>query len=237
VEGVTPVASKGMVERGLLDALDRILQQLIDTPKFKDSVMILLKAVDPPSARRLVRTLLWRDPGFSMSIMGTLPELLNAFSHAAAELSSQLGSLPPPLLRELLARVLGNLDGEALGEAVARLLQLGPALSSPGAEDPLRESLTRLSGDFSRSLAAHLEGSSLKEWLSTAMAKAAERARDEGSFLHAFIRDFREAVAENPDFAKYVMKPLLGSAPGPSRGRSSRAHDAGGEKGESRKRE
>lgn len=220
----------GAETKGLIDALDRILRQLIDTPGFKESVMILLKAVDPPSARGLVRTLLWRDPGLSMSALGTLPDLLNACAHAAAELSRQLESLPPPLLRELSARILDGLDGEVLGEAAAGMVRLTLSLGDRESENPTRRSLSRLADGFSRSFAARLEGISFKERLSAAMAAAAERARDEGSLLHAFVRDFREAVAENPDFARHVMKPLLGTAPGPSRPRSSRQGKAGTEK-------
>lgn len=207
---------------GLIDALDRVLKQLIDTPKFKEAVMILLKAVDPPAARGLVRTLLWRDPGLSMSFMGTMPALLNACSHAAAELASQLSSMPPPLLRELVASILERLDVEALGEAAAGVLRLVSSLAAPEDENPVRRSAASLFEDLNRSFAAHWDGVSLKERLSRMMAGAAQRAKEEGSPLHAFIRDFREALEENPDFARHVMRPLLGSAPSPPRGRAAR---------------
>ncbi|MBC7254388.1 MAG: hypothetical protein H5T72_10540 [Actinobacteria bacterium] len=198
-----------METRGLVDALDRILRQLIRTPKFKETVITLLNAVDPPAARRLVRTIFWQDPGLLMSVMGTLPAILNTGFQALAEVAAQMNSMPSPLLQDLLHRVVEGLDGAALGEAAGGLVKMGLSLGVSEKDSGLRRSLSSLRGDFSSSFSAALGEASLAERLSAWMAAAAERARDKESSTHAFIQAFKGALKENPDFAKHVMQPLL----------------------------
>lgn len=195
--------------RGLVDALDRILRQLISTPKFKETVITLLNAVDPPAARRLVRTIFWQDPGLLMSVLGTLPAILNTGFQALAEVAAQMNSMPAPLLRDLLHRIVEGLDGAALGEAAGGLVKMGLSLGLSEEESGLRRGLSSLRGDFSASFSAALGEASLEERLSAWMAAAAERARDRNSATHAFIQAVRGALEKNPDFAKHVLQPLL----------------------------
>jgi len=198
-----------METRGLVDALDRILRQLIRTPKFKETVITLLNAVDPPAARRLVRTIFWQDPGLLMSVMGTLPAILNTAFQALAEVAAQMNSMPSPLLQDLLHRIVEGLDGAALGEAAGGLVKMGLSLGLSDKDSGLRRSLSSLRGDFSSSFSAALGEASLAERLSAWMAAAAERARDKESSTYAFIQAFKGALEENPDFVKHVMQPLL----------------------------
>ncbi len=112
---------RALETRGVVDALDRILRELIRTPKFKETVITLLKAVDPPAARGLVRTIFWQDPGLLMSVLGTLPQIANTVFQALAEIAAQMNSMPKPLLLDLLHRIAEGLDGAALGEAAGGL--------------------------------------------------------------------------------------------------------------------
>jgi len=198
-----------METRGLVDALDRILRQLIRTPKFKETVITLLNAVDPPAARRLVRTIFWQDPGLLMSVMGTLPAILNTAFQALAEVAAQMNSMPAPLLQDLLHRIVEGLDGAALGEAAGGLVKMGLSLGLSDKDSGLRRSLSSLRGDFSSSFSAALGEASLAERLSAWMAAAAERARDKESSTYAFIQAAKAALKENPDFVEHVMQPLL----------------------------
>lgn len=195
--------------RGLVDALDRILRQLISTPKFKETVITLLNAIDPPAARRLVRTIFWQDPGLLMSVLGTLPAILNTAFQALAEAAAQMNSMPAPLLQDLLHRIVEGLDGAALGEAAGGMVKMGLSLGLSEEESGLRRSLSSLRGDFASSFSAALGEAPLAERLSTWMAATAKRARDKNSTTHAFIQAAKAALKENPDFVKHVMKPLL----------------------------
>ncbi len=195
--------------RGLVDALDRILRQLISTPKFKETVITLLNAVDPPAARRLVRTIFWQDPGLLMSVLGTLPDILNTAFQAMAEAAAQMNSMPAPLLNDLLHRIVEGIDGAALGEAVGGLVRMGLLLELSEEESGLRRSLSSLRKDFSSAFSTAVGEDSMAERLSSWMAAAGKRAKDKNSSTYAFVQAFKGALRENPDFVKYVMQPLL----------------------------
>ncbi len=195
--------------KGVVDALDRILRELIRTPKFKETIITLLNAVDPPAARGLVRTIFWQDPGLLMSVLGTLPALANTAFQALAEIAAQMNSMPNPLLKDLLYRIAEGLDGASLGEAVGGLVRMGLSLDLSDEESGLRRSLSSFRKDFSSSFSSALGEVSMEERLNAWMAATAKRAQDKDSSTYAFIQAARAAMKENPDFVKYVMKPLL----------------------------
>jgi hypothetical protein len=195
--------------KGLVDAADRILRELIRTPKFKETVIILLRAVDPPAARGLVRTLFWQDPGLLLSLLGTMPAFINVGSEALAEVAKQMNSMPPPLLRDILDRIVSGIDGEAAGEAAGGLVGMALSLDLQGEESRLAESLATLGRDFGRAYAAAAGQDALTGRLGSWMSRTAERVRDEGSATSALVQAAGRALQENPDFVEYVLRPLL----------------------------
>ncbi len=195
--------------KGLLDAADRILRELIRTPKFKETVVILLNSIDPPSARRLVRTLFWQDPGLLLSIMGSLPALINVVSEALAEVASQMNTMPPPLLQDFLNQVVAGIDGAAAGEAAGGLVSMALGLGISDQESGLRRGVSVLAQDFARAYGEAASGAALSERLGTWMAGAAERAKDPSSAVHRLVQAAEAAVRENPAFVEHVLKPIL----------------------------
>jgi hypothetical protein len=109
---------------GLIDALARILRQLIRTPKFKEAAIVLLNSIDPPAARELVRVLFWEDTGLFLSIVGAVPSLINTGIELVAEMAAQMNSMPAPLLREFVDRLVAGIDGAAAGEAAGGLVSM-----------------------------------------------------------------------------------------------------------------
>ena len=195
--------------RGLIDAADRILRELIRTPKFKETVVILLNSIDPPSARRLVRTLFWQDPGLLLSILGSLPALVNVASEALAEVANQMNTMPPPLLQDFLNQVVAGIDGGAAGEAVGGLVSMALSLGVADKESGLRRGLSAMAEDFGRAYVEAAGESALSGRLGAWMAGAAERARDPGSAVHTVVQAAARAVRENPAFVENVLKPIL----------------------------
>ncbi|MDI6830716.1 MAG: hypothetical protein QME88_05205 [Actinomycetota bacterium] len=195
--------------KGLLDAADRILRELIRTPRFKETVIILLNSIDPPSARRLVRTLFWQDPGLLLSIMGSLPALINVVSEALAEVACQMKTMPPPLLQDFLDRVVAGIDGQSAGEAVGGLVSSALSLGVSEEGSGLRRSLAEVGSDFGRAYAEAAGGAALSERLGAWMAGAAERAQDPESAFHGFVQAAARAVRENPSFVENVLRPIL----------------------------
>lgn len=195
--------------RGLIDAADRILRQLINTPKHKEAVITLLNAIDPPAARRLVRTIFWQDPGLFLSLLGSLPAMVNTGSEALAEAAAQMNSMPPALLKDILNRIVAGIDGEVAGEAAGRLISVLLSLGLEDEESDLRQRFAALGEDFARAYGRASGGVALSSRLDNWMAGVAARAGDEGSATHAFIQQAGKALENNPDFVKHVLKPLL----------------------------
>ncbi len=211
----TETGTKTVIEtKGLVDAADRILGELVRTPKFKEAVIILLNSIDPPAARRLVRTFMWGDPGLLMSIMGSLPALINTTSEALAELAAQMNSMPGPLLQDFLNQVFAGIDGSAAGEAAGGLVKMALSLDLSDKEGGIAKSLSRLGDDFARAYAGAAGPGALTSRLETWVAGVAERAGDKTSSTYALIQAAGKAVADNPAFAENVLKPLLGPALG-----------------------
>jgi hypothetical protein len=198
--------------RGLVDAADRIARELISTPKFKQAVMILLDSIDPPAARRLVRTLFWQDPGLLLSILGALPSIVNTGSEALAEAARQMGSMPAPLLQELLGNIFSRIDGEAAGEAAGGLAGVVLSLDLKDENGAARRGLSGVAEGFGRGCAASAGGAALAGRLDDWVAGVARAARDQDSATSAFIRAAGKAMRDNPDFVEYVLKPLLAPA-------------------------
>jgi hypothetical protein len=199
--------------KGLVDAADRILRELIRTPKFKESAIIILNSIDPPAARGLVRTLFWQDPGLLLSIMGSLPSLINVASEALAEVANQMNTMPPLLLRDFLNRIFAGVDGAAAGEAAGGLVGMILSLELSDKDSGLAKSLSGLGDDFARAYVEATGPAALTGRLEAWVAGVAEKAKDKKSSTYAFIQAAGKAIQENPDFVENVLGPLLGPAP------------------------
>ncbi len=199
----------GIEKKGIVDAADRILRELIRTPKFKETIIILLNSIDPPAARSLVRTFFWEDPGLLMSVMGSLPALINVGSEAMAEMAVQMSTMPAPLLQDFLDRIVAGIDGAAVGEAAGSMVSTLLSLDLAKEESALKRSFAAVGEDFGRAYKEAVGEATLTSRLDTWMAGVAAQARDRDSAIHAFIKAAGEAMKGNPDFVKHVLKPLL----------------------------
>jgi hypothetical protein len=202
----------GIQTKGLIDATDRILRELIRTPKFKEGVMILLNSIDPLAARRLVRTFFWGDPGLLMSIMGSLPEMINTVSEALAEMANQMNTMPPMLLQDFLNRVFVGIDGAAAGEAAGGFTGMVLSLDLSSPESGLAKSISALGTDFAKAYSETAGPQVLTSRIESWLAGIAERAADEESATYAFIQAAGKAIQNNPAFTENVLRPLLGPA-------------------------
>lgn len=93
---------------------ERIMREVIATPALKELIILQMKDIKPETAPGVVKTLLWGDPGISMSLFGALPDAVNWLLELLLELGRQLNGLPEPLLKDILGQVGGGIDGERL---------------------------------------------------------------------------------------------------------------------------
>ena len=106
-----------------------VLREILRTPAFKEVILLLMKDVNADTAPGLVKTILWEDPGISMSLFGAFPDMINWLLEFLLETGRQLNGLPEPLLKDILGRIGSGIDPERLmqfpevyGQLAKRLL-------------------------------------------------------------------------------------------------------------------
>lgn len=107
---------------------ERIAREIIATPALKELILLQMKDIKAETAPGLVRTLLWGDPGISMSLFGALPDAVNWLLELLLELGRQLNGLPEPLLKDILGQVGTGIDGERLQQLPDVYAQLAKRL-------------------------------------------------------------------------------------------------------------
>ncbi|OFW69487.1 MAG: hypothetical protein A2V52_01555 [Actinobacteria bacterium RBG_19FT_COMBO_54_7] len=95
-------------------ALPGLVRELIRTPGFKELLLLHLRDINPENARELIRTVLWEDIAFSMSIIGASPKLVNWLVEALIELGVQLNNFTLDILRDFLSKMGQDLDTSAI---------------------------------------------------------------------------------------------------------------------------
>lgn len=94
----------------------RVLREIIRTPAFLELIKVNSSDLDPEAARELVRTLMWEDVELSLSLVGTLPEVVNYLAAALLELGGQMNGFPGGLLRQFVEQAAAEIDLETLKE-------------------------------------------------------------------------------------------------------------------------
>ncbi|MFW6113913.1 MAG: hypothetical protein ACOC78_03210, partial [Actinomycetota bacterium] len=133
-KGVTGMEDKDPVSRLPEGLSERLTREIMRTPALKELVLLQLKDIDPDAAPGLVRTLLWEDPGVSLSLFGALPDAVNWLMEFLLEMGKQFNGLPEPLLKDFLGRVGEGIDVERLKEVPAVYGQLLGRLLAGDAE-------------------------------------------------------------------------------------------------------
>jgi len=211
--------------KGPIEGTSRVLRELLRTPRFKTSVRIILRDLDPENAALLARTLMFEDPEFFLSLVGALPALVNATIAGIDEMAAQASNFPPGVLTGFIAGIVADIDANLLGRAAGQTLALSARLAAT--QDP---ALTEATKDFwegvgqgiSASLpegAAAGEGAAgllldtLMPLLGSTVERLGSQAVKEGSEARRLVRglaDSMRAIAEeNPEFMKAVVVPLV----------------------------
>lgn len=124
-ENMNPQASEATSQAG---AGARVLREIIRTPAFLQIIKVNASDLDPESARGAVRTFLREDPELSLSMMGTVPEVVNYLVAVVIELGRQVNKFPGGLLEQYVSQIASEIDVAALREV-------------PGAFAPLLETV------------------------------------------------------------------------------------------------
>jgi hypothetical protein len=113
---------------------ERMMRELIKSPKFKAELRILIGNIDPANAAGLVRTLFWDDVETFMGTTSAAPAMVNYAVQVAKEVVAQLNTFPPAILIAFLTQLVKEVDFKAMEETIGefRLLleKLTPVVES-----------------------------------------------------------------------------------------------------------
>jgi hypothetical protein len=127
MEETVNLVTNGSVPRAGAGA--RVLREIIRTPAFLEIIKMHARDLDPESAREAVRTFLWEDPEISLSLIGTMPEVVNYAVAALLELGRQMESYPEGLLDQFVREIAAEIDVERIRQLPA---VLGPMIEKTG---------------------------------------------------------------------------------------------------------
>ncbi len=169
---------------------ERLLREIIATPALKEVILLQMKGIKPEAASGLVKNLLWGDPGISMSLFGSLSDVVNWLVEFLLELGRQLNGIPEPLLKDLLGRIGAGIDLERMkqfpevyGEFLRRLLldeEKGPDEVRAAVVSALNRAISALDQatlplERNREEIARALRQALKELDTAALARSARR--------------------------------------------------------------
>lgn len=219
--GGTPAARTG----GPIEGTSRVLRELLRTPRFKASVGVLLRELDPENAGLLVRTLMWEDTGFTLSLLGAAPSLANALFFAADEFIGQASNFSPGMLAGFASGMIGQLDGRTLGHAIGRGLVLSArmaAVDDNGVAEAARGFWDGVGEGIASSLpegaeagegAAGLLLDTVVPVVGAAVSRLGAEAVKEGSEARRLVAGLaagmKAIASENPEFMRQVVVPLV----------------------------
>jgi hypothetical protein len=116
-----------MENSAVIPAKGGVLKEVLSTPFVKDIIRSSLQSRKPDKSHPLVVALIWQDPEVILSILGSLPPIVNSCVGALAETGNQLNEkFSPELLRDYLGSIINDIDADefkALVEAYATMIK------------------------------------------------------------------------------------------------------------------
>lgn len=211
--------------RGPVDGAARVLRELLRTPRFKASVRIILRDLDPENGALLVRTLMFEDPEFFLSLVSAAPALANTAIAGLDEALAQAAAFPPGVLTGFMAGMVESLDARGLGHATGQALALSAKLAAAGDRDLAVATSAFWEGvgsGISESLPTGAEAGegtagllldALMPLLGSIVSRLGAQAVKEGSEARRLVRglahNMRAIAGDNPEFMQEVVVPLV----------------------------
>jgi hypothetical protein len=111
-----------------------VLAELIRTPLFKDMLNNCLSEIDPERGAATARTIIWEDPQLILSLVATLPHMINWMVLFLGELGNQTcEKFPPELLKRFGVQIWEDIDKDAVktcsityGKMIEDILRASP---------------------------------------------------------------------------------------------------------------
>jgi hypothetical protein len=212
-------------KKGPIEGSSRILRELLRSPRFKQTMNILLREMDPENVSLLVRTLVHEDPDFFLSLLGATPSLINVGVKGLVDTTREMLNFPPELLEDFLSETAEELDAEQIGEAAGLALLL--TINAVDREHPMIEFAGRdFAARFRKGLTSSVSGEAdsaagaltilfeklmpVAENIASRMGSQAERSgSDMKELIETVVDGIKAMASRNPEFMKLIVVPLI----------------------------
>jgi hypothetical protein len=114
----------GRRERGMIETMKMsearngegsVLAEIIRTPLFKDMLNNYLSEIDPRRGAASAKVILWEDPQLILSLLASIPPMLNWIIAFLGELGNQTSEkFPPQLVKGFMVNMWEDIDKDAM---------------------------------------------------------------------------------------------------------------------------
>ena len=110
-------------ERGLIETTGRLLGEVLKTPFLKSILRQTLNEIDPKSAPKLVRTIMFEDIEVVLAVAGAIPPIVNTVVEVLKEIGDTLPNVPLGMLGMAAPGLIEDIDIKGLVQGVNSLVQ------------------------------------------------------------------------------------------------------------------
>ena len=118
-----------MENNAVMPAEGGVIKEVLSTPFVKDLIRSNLQNIKPDKTHPVVNALIWQDPDVILSILGSIPAVVNSCTGALAEAGKQINeNFSAELLRDYVGSILKDIDTEELKVLAEAYVALGKNL-------------------------------------------------------------------------------------------------------------
>ncbi len=135
-----------MENNAVMPAEGGVMKEVLSTPFVKDLIRSNLQNIKPDKTHPVVNALIWQDPEVILSVLGSIPAVVNSCTGALAEAGKQINEkFSPVLLRDYVGSILKDIDTEEVKALVDAYIALGKNLweASPEFREMVGKALTQ----------------------------------------------------------------------------------------------
>ena len=136
---------KTMENNAVMPAEGGVMKEVLSTPFVKDIIRNNLQNIKPDKTHPVVNALIWQEPEIILSILGSIPPVVNSCVGALGETGKQINEkFSPRLLSDYVGSILKDIDTDELKALVDAYVEMGKNLweASPEFREAVGKAIT-----------------------------------------------------------------------------------------------
>lgn len=134
-----------MENKAVMPAEGGVIKEVLSTPFVKDMIRNNLQNIKPDKTHPVVNALIWQDPEIILSVLGSIPAVVNSCTGALGETGRQINEkFSPRLLSDYVGSILKDIDTDELKALVDAYVEMGKNLweASPEFREAVGKAIT-----------------------------------------------------------------------------------------------